>query len=416
MSEKEKTSKKGKMTASGPQVFTQNGPSGMPVYYQIGDNGKPAYYQIDENGEPIFLQLTETVAAAAVVPKRKKKRRFFLFAVEVLLLALVVFGLYAAATFSKIDRVELPEEEIIEEVQKQLPIHTVEKLQGYWTIALYGIDSRDTDTNGQSDTIMVCSINKDTKEVKLASIFRDSFLDCGEGNYMKATDIYGAYGVEKSIRTLNRNLDLDMTDYVTVNMDIVAHVVDAIGGIEVDVETPEEVVHLNNYQVEGSQITGLPLIPVEETGLQLLNGLQALSYCRIRYTEPKGEDHPGFDYERTMRQRKVLSIILQKVKTLDYMTLAGIISKILPDVSTSLTASEILELAKGITGYELVDTAGWPYEKTTGETVAGDCVIPVNLANNVYELHHFLYEDEEYEVSDTIKSISEDVAYITGVY
>lgn len=426
MVEQENNLENGGTQASGPQIFTQNGPNGLPVYYQMGENDQPIYYQIGENGQPIFLKLAKPAApvgkkgekgkaSAAPVKKKKKKRRIWLFILELLILIALGVGLYAAAAFSKIKRVELPEEEIVKEYKQQLPTHTVEQLQGYWTIALYGIDSRDTDTNGQSDTIMVCSINKDTKEVKLASIFRDSFLD-SDGTFMKATDIYGAYGVDRSIRTLNRNLDLDMSDFITVNMDIVAHVVDAIGGIEVDVETPEEVVHLNNYQVEGSKITGLPIIPVEETGLQLLNGLQALSYCRIRYTQPKDEEHPGLDYERTMRQRKVLGIILDKVKTMDYLTLAGIINKILPDVSTSLEAKEILELAKGVTQYQLVDTTGWPFEKQTGETVAGDCVVPVDLAQNVQELHEFLYADEDYEVSEMVQEIGENIAYSTGIY
>ncbi len=405
---------------SGPQIFTPNGPNGRPVYYQTGENGQPIYYQIGENGQPIFLQLARSSAAPAPAAapakkKKKKKRRFLLFFFELIVLLLLGVGVYLAATLSKIERVEIQEEEIKQEVHKQLTVKTQEVLQGYQTIAMYGVDARDTGSAGQSDTIIICSINKDTKDVKLASIFRDTYLDC-DGTFMKATDVYGAYGVERSIRMLNRNLDLDISDFVTVNMNIVADVVDAIGGIEIDVETPEEVVHLNNYQVEGSEITGLPIIPVETTGLQLLNGLQALSYCRIRYTPPKDDEHPGLDYERTMRQRKVLGKILDKVQTMDYMTIVSIINKILPDVAISLSTTEILDLARNITSYHLSETVGWPFEKQTAETSAGDCVVPVNLAKNVIELHEFLYPDEEYEVSSKVQEISDNIAYTTGIY
>ena len=412
----------GQQTSGGQQVNQQN-PYGQQQYYQQNPYGRQMnqqnpygqqqYYRQDPNGGQYYRQNTR---AAGTPPKKKKKKgRAVLFIFELLLLILLAVGLYVAATFSKLDRVELKEaEQIKQEVQQQLPEFTAQKLEGYWNIALYGVDSRTASSQGQSDTIIVCSINKDTKEVKLASVYRDSYLDAGGYSFRKATDVYAIYGPEGSISMLNRNLDLDITDYLTVNMNVIADVVNDLGGIEIDVRE-DEISILNGYQNEGSEITGLDIVPVVSAGPQILNGLQAMSYCRIRYTEAIDSVHEGLDYERTLRQRVVLEKILEKVKKLDPLTLTSMINSMIGNVSTSLSMTEILSLAKDITSYELVETTGFPFQKTTGDTDAGDCVIPVNLAENVKELHAFLFANNDYTASEIVQGISNEISYRTGV-
>ena len=393
----------------------QQGPGGQQQYYQQNPYGQQRYQQNPRGGQPYGAYHAETMAASAK-KKKKKKRRKILFVFELLLLLVLAVGLYAAATLSRVQRVKIKDSEIQKKVEEQLPEYTAKALKGYWNIALYGVDSREGMDVGQSDTIMVCSINKDTKEVKLASVYRDTYLETGDGsyNFRKATDVYGIYGVERSISMLNENLDLDISDFVTVNMNVVAEVVNDIGGVDIEVRE-DEINFLNGYQNEGSEITGLDIVPVTSAGMQTLNGLQALSYCRIRYTDAIDSEHEGLDYERTYRQRKVLEQILAKVKTMDVLTINNIINDVMSDVSTSLSTTEILGLAKDIASYNLSDTTGFPFDKQTADVDAGDCVIPVNLAQNVKQLHEFLFSNEEYEPSDVVQGISDEIAYRTGI-
>ena len=393
----------------------QQGPGGQQQYYQQNPYGQQRYQQNPRGGQPYGAYHAETMAASAK-KKKKKKRRKILFVFELLLLLVLAVGLYAAATLSRVQRVKIKDNEIQKKVEEQLPEYTAKALKGYWNIALYGVDSREGLDVGQSDTIMVCSINKDTKEVKLASVYRDTYLETGDGsyNFRKATDVYGIYGVERSISMLNENLDLDISDFVTVNMNVVAEVVNDIGGVDIEVRE-DEINFLNGYQNEGSEITGLDIVPVTSAGMQTLNGLQALSYCRIRYTDAIDSEHEGLDYERTYRQRKVLEQILAKVKTMDVLTINNIINDVMSDVSTSLSTTEILSLAKDIASYNLSDTTGFPFDKQTADVDAGDCVIPVNLAQNVKQLHEFLFSNEEYEPSDVVQGISDEIAYRTGI-
>ena len=409
---------------NGHQQYYQQNPNGQQQYYRQNPNGQQQYYQQNPYGQQRYYQNARGQqgygapyqAEMAAASDKKKKKRKVLFVFEILLLLVLAVGLYAAATLSKVQRVQLKDDEIKQKVQEQLPEYTAKALQGYWNIALYGVDSRDNLDVGQSDTIMVCSINKDTKEVKLASVYRDTYLETGDGsyNFRKATDVYGIYGVERSIQMLNENLDLDISDFLTVNMNVVAEVVNDIGGVDIDVRE-DEINFLNGYQNEGSEITGLEIVPVTSAGMQTLNGLQALSYCRIRYTEAIDSEHEGLDYERTYRQRKVLEQILEKVKKMDPITITNIINDVMGQVSTSLSTTEILNLAKDVASYSLTDTTGFPFEKQTADVDAGDCVIPVNLAQNVTELHQFLFANEEYTPSDTVQGISDEIAYRTGI-
>ena len=401
---------------NGGQYYQQNPNGGQ--YYQQNPYGQQRYYQNGRGQQGYGMPYQAEAAAAAEKKKKKKKKRKVLFVFELLLLIVLAVGLFAAAKLSKVQRVKIKDDEIKQKVEEQLPEYTAKAMQGYWNIALYGVDSREGEDSGQSDTIMVCSINKDTKEVKLASVYRDTYLESGnnENSFKKATDVYGIYGVERSIKMLNENLDLDITDFMTVNMNAVADLVNDVGGVDIEVRE-DEINFLNGYQNEGSEITGMEIIPVTEAGMQTLNGLQALSYCRIRYTEAIDAEHEGLDYERTFRQRKVLEQILQKAQKMDPLTITKIVDDVLDNVDTSLSTTDILNLAMDVASYKLPSdgTTGFPFDKQTADVDAGDCVIPVNLAENVKQLHEFLFDNEDYEPSDTVQNISNEIAYRTGI-
>lgn len=373
--------------------YGQNYNPGGPGYQQgYGPNGYPngpydnGYYEQEERRRR--------------AEKRKKKRRRT-FIIEIIILLILAAGLFVAAKIGKIKRTDVSRGDIV--------INDAVDLDGYTNIALFGVDSREgsLDQDAHSDTLMIASINNKTKDVKLVSVYRDTYLDNTNGEYRKATECYYFGGPSRAISMLNKNLDLDITDFVTVDFTAVADVVDALGGIEIDIQE-DEIVHLNNYQVEGSQVTGKEIVPVEYAGLQTLNGLQALSYCRIRYTE-------GSDFKRTERQRTVLSKILEKAKGADLLTLNNLIDQIASNMMTSLSNTELLALAKDVASYNLVDQTGFPFNLTTANLSAGDCVVPINLEDNVRQLHQWMFGEDSYQPSDTVQEISWQIINDTGI-
>lgn len=399
----------------GQQQYYQQGPDGQQQYYQQDPYGQQQYYQQNPYGQPGYDQRPpygqgEREAAAAKKKKKRKKRKIILFVFEVLLLVILAAALFVAAQVSKISKVqtsfgEEEQSEMVQQIQAQLGDEVEATLKGYWNIALYGVDSRDENTSGQSDAILIASINRDTNDVKLVSVYRDTYLDDTTGDYGKATDIYAAGGPARSINMLNKNFDLDITDYVTVNMNVVADVVDAIGGIDIEI-TDDEATWINNYQDETSMITDREIELLSGGGLVHLNGLQATSYCRIRAI--------GNDYERTERQRKVLSLILDKVQS-NPTLLVGMIDDLIDAVDTNLTMTELMNLATNIASYNLVDTKGFPFEQQPME-IHYSIVVPINLAQNVSELHEYLFGVTDYTPSATVQEISNYIANYTGVY
>ena len=283
----------------------------------------------------------------------------------------------------------------------------------YRNIALFGVDSREGQllAGTRSDTIMIASINEETKEIKLVSVYRDSFLNVGEDIYNKANVAYAKGGPERAIEMLNNNLDLNISDYVTVGFRGLIDTVESVDGIEMEI-SEEEIEYLNSYQMMMAQELGLEYTPIEEPGLQLLNGMQATAYCRIRYTA-------GSDFMRTQRQRNVLIAVLEKAKTKSLVEIKDAINAVLPSVSTSFSSAEILELATALPLYRVVDNTGMPFQQYRANAFVsnkGSCVIPYDLEANVTELHRFLFDVQDYEPSDTVKQYNKDIRQQTEGY
>ena len=331
--------------------------------------------------------------------KKKKKRRKTIFIIEIIVLIVFALGLVAVAQLGRIDRVKL----------KDIMVNSGIGKTGYRNIALFGVDSREgeLESGTNSDTIMVASINEKTGDIKLVSVYRDTYLDNTNGEYRKATECFSGGGAERSVNMLNKNLDLDITDFVTVDFNAIIEVVDLLGGIELDI-TEEERGYLNGYLVETSQVTGVPYTTVDYAGTQTVSGIQAMAYCRIRYTE-------GWDYKRTERQRIVLSKIFEGAKSQGVTSLLAMVNTMMDYISTSLSNTELIALATGIAKYNIVDTTGFPFEKAAANIAAGDCVVPVNLAANVTELHQYLFGDESYTPSQTVQEISNKIISDTGI-
>ena len=338
--------------------------------------------------------------------KQRKKRKVIIYVIEIIVLLILLLILGVWMKLNKIDRGTIKEEDL---TINQLDSETQALLSGYTNIALFGLDNRsngDFDT-GRSDSIIVVSINNDTKEVRMVSIYRDTYLDMTTGKFNKANSAYSTGGPEQAIKMLNKNLDLTIEKYISVDFAAMTDAVDLLGGIDIDVDETE-IDHLNNYMVETSKVTGVASKPLTHTGLQTLDGVQATSYCRIRYTA-------GDDFKRTERQREVIQELVRKAKTMEISKINDIINAVFPKIATNYSNKELLEMAPQMIGYDIADTAGFPFDRETG-TISGrgSCVIPVNLAENVRQLHEFLYENYDYTPSSEVQKISEQITADTG--
>lgn len=347
--------------------------------------------------------------------RRKRRRRRILFALEILVLLMLVGCLFVYAKLNSLEFVSID----LGNIGISDTVKNNEVMKGYTTLGLVGVDSRDGDLGAgtNSDTMIIASINNDTKEVKLVSVYRDTYLRIGEdeegnGIYNKANSAYAQYGPEGFVRMLNSNLDLNVTDFVTVDFEAVAEAVELLGGIEEEL-TQEEVVHLNNYCVETSEVTGMDYEPLEEVaGVHHLNGVQTVAYARIRYTA-------GNDFRRAARQRDVIYKIAEKAKSADVGTLTKILDTVFPSIKTSMTKAEILSMGVNMLSYNIVDQAGFPHDHLYGENVKNamnglDCVLPVTLESNVVWLHEFLYPEDTYEPSKNVKAYSNRIIETSG--
>ena len=277
-----------------------------------------------------------------------------------------------------------------------------EQETGYLNVALFGLDSREGDLGkgNRSDTMMIASLNKATGEVKLVSVYRDTLLKLDDGIYNKANAAYAFGGPEGAISMINRSMDMDISKYVAVNFNALVDVIDALGGLDITL-TDAEVVHMNNYCVETSKVTGADYTKIEPevAGTYHLNGVQAVSYSRIRYTG-------GGDFERTSRQRHVLELIAEKAQSASFSTLNKIIDKVFPQVSTNFTIAEMIAYAKDIAKYKLGDSMGFPDNNSFDMLdVVGSVVIPETLTSNVEDVHKFLFGDDGYTISSNITDI-----------
>lgn len=350
----------------------------------------------------------------------KRKFRFVknipLLIVEICILLIAIGVLYVVTTTTReVDRKNIDTDHITinEEVVEQRQEETVNTVKGYRNIALFGVDSRDGELGKgtRSDTIIIASINQDTQEIKLISVFRDTYLNLSNDTYNKCNAAYAKGGPEQAISMLNANMDLDITDYVTVGFGGLIDAIDALGGVEIEV-TESEISHLNNYQLCMAEEMGVSYIPVKKSGKQLLNGMQATAYCRIRYTK-------GDDFKRAERQRDVLTAMMNEAKGASVSALTDMVNAVLPQVETSLGVNEILSVLGSVAGYDVVVSDGFPFEENrTGANIGskGSCVIPDSLEENVIRLHEVLYPEEQYTPSKQVQSISAEIEEQTREY
>ena len=340
--------------------------------------------------------------------EKKKGKGLKIFGIIVLILIILLVAIIGYTYFYITDKLNKIQRVDIDLGQLDISEQAEANLTGYRNIALFGIDSRSNDDYGRgnrSDCIIIASINNSTKEVKLVSVYRDTYMQIEGHGLDKVTHAYSYGEAPLAISTLNTNLDLNIKEFVAVNFDAVAEAVDALGGVEIDVEE-NEIQYINSYIGETSKVTGIETEKVTSAGTQTLDGVQAVAYARIRYTE-------GGDYKRAERMRTVVEAMFNKLKTKSISELNEFADLILPKIYTNIDTGAIISMAPDLLKYNVTDSIGWPYE-TRGKTMGAWYGIPVTLESNVTKLHQELFRESDYVPSETVQNISDSIVNRTG--
>ncbi len=357
---------------------------------------------------------------------RRRRRRRILFGVEIFVLVLLGVGLFGYMWLNNVMERMRPEELDTSKIQVNSEVQqNIEAMSGSQIIAVAGLDARgaaideEDDEYGlknsqNSDTIILVCIDHDNKEIRMVSVMRDTWMNMetpGQGyDFAKANSAYNRGGPEAMLSMLNTNLDLAIEDYVSVDWKVLADVIDVLGGLDIEMRNAE-CVWANDYNKEVSAAQGVEYEPIEYNEeedneyreVHHLTGSQAVSYARIRHGG-------GDDSLRTARQRQVINLMMEKVKK-SPDKIPAIIDTAADNITTSLSSSEMLQLAYNAVTYTMGTSYAYPFELVYGEHVKDalgeDVVIPVTLYNNVTELHEYLYPG----VSYTPSSVIEDYNY-----
>lgn len=295
--------------------------------------------------------------------------------------------IYVNSLFSKMEQVEIDKENvgIKEEVEEKLSKYD----DSITNIALFGIDAGD-DGVGRSDSIMIATIDTTHKKLKLTSIMRDSYVNIEGHGLDKINHAYAFGKAELAIKTLNENFDLNIQEFAAVNFSTLPKIIDKIGGIELDIDS-EELNYINGYIGDINNVNGTSVSGITSTGLQHVNGTQAMGYCRIRYTS-------GGDYKRTERHREVLTQIFNKILSMSPTSYPALLSELLPMVSTSLDSSEILDLGNEILklGTTSLQQERFPLDGyCEGQMIGGVYYLTFDKETTVNQLHDYIFEDKK---------------------
>lgn len=361
---------------------------------------------------------------------KKMRRRKIIFGIEITVLLILSGILFVYAwinrSMDKMNQDTLDSSQI--QINSEVKANTdLSQMSGTQVIALVGVDARGVEGSElaesmNSDTIILCCIDHDKREIRMVSIMRDTWMNMAKYTdeyyeFDKANSAYNRGGPESMLSMLNTNLDLALTDYVTVNFKALADAIDVLGGLDIEM-TNAECVHANNYNREVSEAQGVEYeaIPYDEdlgddySEVRHVSGALATSYARIRYGG-------GDDAKRTSRQRIVINLMVQKLKQ-NPTKIPEILDKVMGNVSTSLTKNEILELGMHAVTYTMGTSYAYPFQLCYGENVVNalgeDVVIPVTLEFNVRELHEYLYPGLSYEPSAAVTEYSDYIARKSG--
>lgn len=322
-----------------------------------------------------------------------------------ILFALCSVLIYITKVTGSIQRPASDPEVLAMTVNSNLNGDTQQKLDGYWTLAVFGLDSRNgsVDKGNNADVQIICSINRKNGDIRLVSVYRDTYLWNNPVNdaHGKINNAYMYQGPAGNVAALSTNLDLTIDDYAAFNWKAVADAINLLGGVDLEL-TKAEFFYINAFITETVQATGVPSQHLDRAGMQHLDGVQAVAYMRLRLMDT--------DFNRTERQRKVIGLVFEKAKNADVNTLLQVVETVAPQIGLSMDLGDLLQLARDIGKYKISAATGFPFtheENTMGKH--GACVIPNTLESNVEQLHRFLYDEEDYVCSERVREISREI-------
>lgn len=324
--------------------------------------------------------------------KRKKKKnrikRFFILLITLFLFAIISGGLFTLYELSKMKTNKINDSDENLGINTNIDNKDKEKRANVINIALFGVDRRNENDAARSDSIMILSVDKEHNKIKLTSIMRDTYVNVDNHGMTKITHAYAYGGPELAIKTINQNFDLDIRDYVTVDFFSLEKIIDVLGGVQINVKN-SEIKYLNSYINEVSTIEKVTPPLVNKAGVQTLNGKQAVAYTRIRYVG-------NGDYERTERQRTVLSALFNKVQKSGIKQYPSLVTKILPYTETSLSKLEIVKLGTDVftNNITTIEQNRFPIDGyCQGETINKIWYLTTNLKTTTNHIHKYIYDD-----------------------
>ena len=328
----------------------------------------------------------------------KKKKLIILLSIIILLIVSIFIGLniYVDSIISRVEEGETIHTEDAEIAQEVLEREEVKDIEN---IALFGVDNSGAKYNEErSDAMKIISLNKTDKTIAITSVERDVVVYI-PGEYQKYGHFNWAYwfgGPKLAVQTLNYNLDLDITKYVTFTFGAVEDLVDLLGGIDVELTGNEAAtVGIGSY-----------------AGTYTLNGKQALSYSRIRKLDS--------DFTRMERQNYVIQAVMNKLKNQDILTIMNIVNEMLPNINTNLTVNEIKDYITSLLTYDLGNIE--QYKEPSGEyNDIQNCpglggYIVRSYSGMVENLHKNIYKVDSYEVSQRVKDNEERIYSTYGEF
>lgn len=234
-------------------------------------------------------------------------------------------------------------------------------------ILVLGVDS--PDGIGRSDAMMILTVDRTTSKIKLTSLIRDSYVYIAGHGMDKLNHAYAFGGASLALRAVNTNFDMNITDFVRVNFSSLPHIIDKIGGLDIDLTAAE------------AKTVGVP-----SKGLNHLNGAQVLTYSRDRSTA-------GGDFMRTTRQREVMMLMIKKLMKLTPVEMIQTVDQLLPMVKTSLTSGDILGLGTAATigKYDIVQNSFPEDETSKGVLIDQIYYLKWDKQNTINKLHKFIF-------------------------
>lgn len=333
----------------------------------------------------------------------KKKVLVVLLVIAVVIMALV---LMLTGILGKIGKIDINKDNI--GINQQV----AKDLNKYRNIVLLGVDARDMDDyeNCRTDAMIMVSIDKKNNEIRQISVYRDTYVYVSEEyGYDKITNVHAYAGTEGTLHALNENLDLNIEEVVVVNWKAVANAIDALGGIEIEV-LDSEISELNKYMNETARSIGGTATKVEKAGKQTLDGVQAVTYSRIRKDAATG------DYRRNERMKIVVSATVEKALKNPWK-IPKAANVALPQVRSNMGTGDIMGVMMAFLTKDMTDSVGWPFDTSGWIAYNGAwCGVPVTLNSNVTELHEKYFGQADYTPTERVQEISAEISARTGYY